>query len=419
MRKITILSLLLFCQNLVFAVNCDDIKKDPNSYFVNMVANPKDDFTYLNSDFECENSLLNLDFLKPLYELSVKIRGENIDCVGNKAIINEKKFQEKLALIAISPKIYENSIIKDEKVDLSSFEAWAHESVKNFVRFNKFKEQIETQKANLTGFFEKNFDKNYAENLAKMALDEYIKFAFEPHKTKLKFNELSQLIQQKNINANIIRDFIFSRELSEFELTKALNIALLHDKDEEILRVLIERGANLNSGDENSIFFALNSPRHLKFLLANKADINYKNNFGLTPIFYVVELKDEELLKFFIYNGAKLNVKLISNTEKMAFISNNYEPYQNLCAFNEPSKTLLMHAAEFGGKKITEMLVKNGANEFAKDDFGLNALDYAILSDDNETIKYLQDLGLKESIQKDEFDRIDANRSEQNLVLEN
>ncbi|MBQ9875791.1 MAG: ankyrin repeat domain-containing protein, partial [Campylobacter sp.] len=181
----------------------------------------------------------------------------------------------------------------------------------------------------------------------------------------------------------------------------------------QILKALIECGANVNYGDENSIFFALNSPENIKFLIANGDDMNYKNSFGLTPIFYVVEKKDPELLKFFIYNGAKLNVKLISNTEKMAFISSNYEPYQNLCAFNEPSKTLLMHAAEFGDKNITEMLVKNGANEFEKDDFGLNALDYAILSENNETIQYLKNLGLKENIQKEEFYESETNQTKQ------
>ena len=93
----------------------------------------------------------------------------------------------------------------------------------------------------------------------------------------------------------------------------------------------------------------------------------------------------------------------------MAFISNNYEPYQHLCAFNEPSKTLLMHAANLANKNITEMLVKNGANEFALDDFGLNALDYAILSENNETIEYLRNLGLKENIHKDEFYESDPN----------
>ena len=240
-----------------------------------------------------------------------------------------------------------------------------------------------------------------------------MKFAFENHKENLQFSEIEKLLLQKNIKADEIKDFIFSCECSEFGLTTALNTALLHGKNTQILKALIDRGANVNYGDENSIFFALNSPENIKFLLANGADMNYKNSFGLTPIFYVVEKNDPELLKFFIYNGAKLNVKLISNTEKMAFISSNYEPYQNLCAFNEPSKTLLMHAAGFADKNITEMLVKNGANEFTLDDFGLNALDYAILSENNETIQYLKNLGLKENIQKEEFYESETNQTKQ------
>ena len=415
MKKINLfIFFLLLSLNSLFALNCDDIKKDPNSYFANMIANPKDDFEYINSDFECENSLLNLEFLKPLYKLSKEIRNDSIDCIGNAAIINEKKFQEKLAFIGISPKVYENGLDKTkENLDLKKLELWAHKGIKNFTLFNKFKDELNSATANLSEFFKKDFDENYAKIIAENAINEYINFAFDNHKKNLQFSELDKLLHKEKIKADEIKEFAFSRDFSEFELTQGLNTALLHNKNTQILKILIDRGANLNYGDENSIFFAINSVENIKFLIANGADINYKNSFGLTPIFYVVEKNDPELLKFFIYNGAKLNVKLISNTEKMAFISNNYEPYQDLCAFNEPSKTLLMHAVQYSDKNITEMLVKNGANEFGIDDLGLNALDYAIFNDNNETIEYLKNLGLKENIQKEEFYESDTNHTKQ------
>ena len=59
MKKVVLFAILLLSANSLFALNCDDIKSDPNAYFINMVANPKDDFEYLNSDFDCEHSLLN------------------------------------------------------------------------------------------------------------------------------------------------------------------------------------------------------------------------------------------------------------------------------------------------------------------------------------------------------------------------
>ena len=154
MKKIIFSVFLLMSVNSLFALTCDDIQKDPNSYFVNMVANPKDDFAYLNSNFECENSLLNLKFLKQLYRLSKEIRNENIDCVGNTAIVNEKKFQEKLAFIAIAPKIYENGLDKtQEKPNLQRYEAWSHKSIKNFMLFDKFKKEFDNANVNLTKFF--------------------------------------------------------------------------------------------------------------------------------------------------------------------------------------------------------------------------------------------------------------------------
>ncbi|MBO7475873.1 MAG: hypothetical protein J6T36_02955, partial [Campylobacter sp.] len=190
MKKLIFSSFFVVFCNFAIALNCDDIQKDPNSYFVNMVANQKDDFEYMNSNFECENSLFSLDFLKPLYEVSVKIRNDNIDCIGNLAIINEKKFQEKLALMGIAPKVFENGLDKSKpKPDKTKLELWSHDSIKNFMLFNKFKDEYNKSLIRLIDFLKRKFDENYAKILAENMLDEYIKFAFANQENNIKFSE--------------------------------------------------------------------------------------------------------------------------------------------------------------------------------------------------------------------------------------
>lgn len=388
--KKSVLLAFVFSLNILFAVTCDEILQDSDLYFN---KTNKDDFSYLNSDFNCKNSLLNLEFLKNLYKLSIKIRNENIDCIGNEAIINEKKFQEKLLFIALYPKKYENEIEKNlneiENKNLQILKKYSYESIENFIIYEKFINEFNNNKSALESHFANLKDINI-NLLTKGILNEYLKFAVANKDENLEIFPLQDELENRNLEK--IHNILYQNKLSQIQLNKALNIALLNNCNTDILRVLIDYGANVNYGFENSVFFALKNLENLKFLVQNGANVNYKNIFGKTPLFVAVENGDLEIIDFLIYNGASVNTKFISNAEKMAISSR-----ENICYFNEPLKTLLMFSAEHSTKDIVELLVKHSADEFKLDEFGLNALDYAIFADKNETINYLKSLGLKQN----------------------
>ena len=53
--------------------------------------------------------------------------------------------------------------------------------------FDKFKNEFDNANVNLSKFFKKDFDENYAKVIATTALNEYLKFAFENHQENLQF----------------------------------------------------------------------------------------------------------------------------------------------------------------------------------------------------------------------------------------
>ena len=54
-----------------------------------------------------------------------------------------------------------------------------------------------------------------------------------------------------------------------------------------------------------------------------------------------------------------------------------------------------MHAAAHATPEILKLLMDNGADINATDDAGFNALDYAMKEQNENTIKFLENLGLK------------------------
>ena len=86
MRKI-LMGSFVFCGTL-FGASCEQMQEDARGFFGASLS----DEELLQSDFSCQGSLLNAPFLQILRQSAAEIRGENVDCVGNEALVNEKKF---------------------------------------------------------------------------------------------------------------------------------------------------------------------------------------------------------------------------------------------------------------------------------------------------------------------------------------
>lgn len=383
---------------------CNEIKADSAKFFSKKLDLEKDYLEISQMDCACEGSLFLMDFLQNLYNISTKIRGDSIDCNGRYAIANQKFFQYTLAKAGIAPENYKKDLLPNEIYDnlitknRKYFRTWAHKSIGNHILHNQFNTEYQKAIPKLVKYYKDKFgyDEGSAIYFAVRAANEYLNYSVGNYNVDIKFSELEEMMSDPSLTIEDLKGYIYSHEISQLELNNALNIAILENKDVEFLDVLIKRGANINSGDESALFFALKNIKLAKFLISQGADVNYKNSFGKTPIFYAVEFKNMDLIKFLIEHGADLNAKYISNNEKMAFAATSYEPfYQNLCALNHTSKTLLMHAAQNSNLEIVELLIENRAKIDSLDDLGNNALDYADTAKNKEIIAYLLSLGLK------------------------
>lgn len=101
---------------------------------------------------------------------------------------------------------------------------------------------------------------------------------------------------QKGINPDIRNDFGM----------QLLSYAIYHGY-QEIVRLLIERGANVN-GDENNIPLHMaviaNQSGILKLLLDLKADVNKQNRDGQTALMLAVEYNHPKIMQLLLIAGA-------------------------------------------------------------------------------------------------------------------
>lgn len=92
-------------------------------------------------------------------------------------------------------------------------------------------------------------------------------------------------------------------------------IIACHKEENEIVRLLLERGANVNAANNKgtTVFMYAKTPIQnthndtslLSYLLQNGADINKKDVFGKTVLDYVLENRDLFLINWLKSNGAK------------------------------------------------------------------------------------------------------------------
>ena len=206
-----------------------------------------------------------------------------------------------------------------------------------------------------------------------------------------------ELALKQGVSADEFNALLFSKSFASYELDDALDLALLLGYDKRFISTLIEHGAQVNAGEENSLFYAMSSIENARLMISKGAQVNYKNSLGQTPIFYAVAMKNYELVKLLIYNHASVNVRQISSTEMQALASLGGTEDTCIFTFAGAGETLLMYAAQNGTKQIVELLVRSGANEKLSDEAGLNVMDYAILGGDAQTQSYLKSIGLKPS----------------------
>lgn len=402
-----LISFLFFSSFLYANDLCNKLKFSPDSLFLGDI----DEESYLkltDENFVCENP-----FLQNLYNISLQIRGVSVDCEGSRAITYKREFKFLLLKALYAPEIYkktlENKFLSDVKVNGNRdyFQIWALGSLDNFIKFDTFNSHYQVVVPMLVDYYKSAFgyDEASAIYYASRVANEFLDVAVGNHKNKFKLYDLDKNMLDTKFDTNLLISYLYAKRPNSLELTSALKTAILLNKEIEFLDVLIKWGAELNSGHESAIFYSLKNLAITKYLISKGADINYKNSFGKTPLFYAVEFKDENLVNLLIDNGADVDAKIISNSEKMTLssITGGYFSF-NLCSLNHTSKSVLMHAAKYSNLRIAKTLIKKGARIDEVDDLGYNLADWAALNGDKSLFLYFNSLGIKKHEFKGEYD---------------
>ena len=138
--------------------------------------------------------------------------------------------------------------------------------------------------------------------------------AGRPNKTDPRFDDVDWLIRQQD-NEDVKKILSeTSLEATDSYLRTTLILAALH-KNVELLRWLIENGANVNHQDRDgysALHFAAQEKTQevARLLLDNGANLELADIHGNTPIWTAIfNAKGElELVKLYVQRGANLNV---------------------------------------------------------------------------------------------------------------
>lgn len=403
MKKLFCLIFVIIAVKSSFAndktITCENLMANQNG-----ILNSADiDFYRQNIDFECENSLLKSEFFIKMFDLANEIRADSWECQGSAYKTKQNEFKFDLLKASFAPEIFAKNLPLNfrqmDKQNRAYFRYWAHLAISNFELFNQFWLEFNNVMPKLIKFYEdkgnsQEKSKIYAQNILAYVLN-FAVGDFNIADENPDLSEFGKNIANLRINNYELLNLFYAKKFSQNELDEALKIALLYKRDVEILSALIKMGANINTGSESALFFAIKDMKSVKFLLENGAQIDYKNPFAKTALFYAVEFNDHEMAQFLIQNGADVNAKYISKSEKMAIESNlgaTLPFFQNLCGFEHTNRTLLMHAAQHADVKMLKILLNLGADLKAIDDLNFSVLDYAKFGKNEENIKFLQEI---------------------------
>jgi ankyrin repeat protein len=146
--------------------------------------------------------------------------------------------------------------------------------------------------------------------------------------------------------------------------------------DMAIVRVLLDRGANVNAKGEYGVTVLIRGAGHIdivKLLLDRGADVNAKMDEGYTPLFYA---SNAEIVRLLVAKGADVNATADNNLTPLLYATwyrNDVSLVQTLIsqgatveARDMYGETALMRAANRGYTEVVKALIAGGADVNAK-----------------------------------------------------
>lgn len=185
-------------------------------------------------------------------------------------------------------------------------------------------------------------------------------------------NLLQNSVNEEDV-LRILKRYIEKNTISKVDIRKHSNSLLVIACNKnylEAIEFLISLGANVNVKDNKGITplhgaCSLNNTKLAKLLLERGADLEAKDNNGMTPFYYALASKHVEIAQLLLDAGANLDIK----------DNKGYYPLQISSILDDLDTFLL--------------LLENGGNPKLKSECGNNALHLAILSNSKNIVFHL------------------------------
>ncbi len=332
-----------------------------------------------------------------IVELTEEVRSQAGRYYGYNSTV-DRNFLADLLRLCHNPKEILKNFTGDSPFDKYSqnannyFTRWSFASVYNFNLYKEFKKEEAKLKKELIAFYkQKKFSQAQANYLADYT--EYqIRNKAYGSSASADYKENSKLLQKivaGDEAASIVAE-IDSDKYDNDELFLCLNAAILLKRETKIIQKLLKNVENIDSFEESPLSSAVQNLQTLKFLLKDKElrlDVNHKNPFGKTPLFYAIQYNQHEAARLLLEKGADVNQKYASAAEIENILEYPKEIYHT-------QRTPLMHAAQHADVKMLGLLLEKKSHLEDLDEVGFNALDYAIYGENKENVAFLQSLNL-------------------------
>jgi ankyrin repeat protein len=189
-------------------------------------------------------------------------------------------------------------------------------------------------------------------------------------------------------------------------------VAAIREGSHEIVRALLDRGADVNTrnevGDTALMQAALNADKEMiQLLLQRGADVRARGVYDVTPLLRA--LHDADKVQLLLHHGARIDERamvlaaMIPSSRKTLELLFHRGGSVNA---NVGKYTVLMAAAYSGDLDAATWLVEHGADVNARSEAGCTALNGAAVSGNAAIVKLLLDRGADPNVRYQEPDSI-------------